>query len=102
MLMPSIFTENLFDDWFDFPAFPDVDRKLYGKNAAREMRRGGILVAPSRWEGSPYAVLEALAQGMKVLASDCPGNRDLVQPPTNGWLFPVDDVDALADLLVRV
>ncbi len=71
-------------------------------NAAREMRRGGILVAPSRWEGSPYAVLEALAQGMKVLASDCPGNRDLVQPPTNGWLFPVDDVDALADLLVRV
>ncbi len=38
MLMPSIFTENLFDDWFDFPAFPDVDRKLYGKNAAREMR----------------------------------------------------------------
>ena len=71
-------------------------------NAAREMRRGGILVAPSRWEGSPYAVLEALAQGMKVLASDCPGNRDLVRPPTNGWLFPVDDVDALADLLVRV
>ena len=36
MLMPSIFTENLFDDWFD--AFHDVDRKLYGKNAPREMR----------------------------------------------------------------
>jgi len=36
MLMPSIFTENLFDDWFD--AFHDADRKLYGKNAPREMR----------------------------------------------------------------
>ncbi len=36
MLMPSIFTENLFDDWFD--TFHDVDRKLYGKNTPREMR----------------------------------------------------------------
>ena len=38
MLMPSIFAENLFDDWFDFPRFPDVDRKLYGKHASREMK----------------------------------------------------------------
>jgi len=38
MLMPSIFAENLFDDWFDFPRFPSVDRKLYGKNAAHEMK----------------------------------------------------------------
>ena len=38
MLMPSIFGESLFDDWFNFPSFPDVDRKLYGKNAAREMK----------------------------------------------------------------
>ncbi len=38
MLMPSIFAENLFDDWFDFPSFRDVDRKLYGKRADHEMR----------------------------------------------------------------
>ena len=38
MLMPSIFAENLFDDWFDLPAFRDVDRKLYGKRADHEMR----------------------------------------------------------------
>ena len=37
MLMPSIFRENLFDDWFDF-SFPDVDRKLYGKRADHIMR----------------------------------------------------------------
>ena len=45
MLYPSIFGENLFDDWMDF-RFPtmrdfgleDVDRKLYGKNAARLMK----------------------------------------------------------------
>ena len=40
-MLPSIFGENLFDDWFGFPAFPemhDIDRKLYGKHAAHEMK----------------------------------------------------------------
>ena len=37
MLMPSIFGENLFDDWMDF-SFPDIDRALYGKHAKNEMK----------------------------------------------------------------
>ena len=38
MLMPSLISENLFDDWFDFPMMRDMDRRLYGKNAARVMK----------------------------------------------------------------
>lgn len=38
MLLPSIFAENLFDDWFDFPQMRSVDQKLYGKNAAHAMK----------------------------------------------------------------
>ena len=41
MLMPSIFRENLFDDWMSFPTFrdfPDIDRKLYGKHASQVMK----------------------------------------------------------------
>ena len=43
MLYPSIFSENLFDDFmnFDFPSFrnyDDVDKKLYGKYAAHIMK----------------------------------------------------------------
>lgn len=45
MLYPSIFSENLFDDLMDFSFptfrdfnFDDVDRKLYGKHAARLMK----------------------------------------------------------------
>ena len=42
MLMPSLFAENLFDEFFDdFPMpreFRNFDRRLYGKNAAREMK----------------------------------------------------------------
>ena len=41
MLMPSIFGENLFDDWFDdFPFYADkgskdIEKKLYGKHAGQ-------------------------------------------------------------------
>ena len=45
MLMPSIFGENLFDDWFDEFPFYDFDKsmkntekKLYGKKASRIMK----------------------------------------------------------------
>ena len=43
MLMPSIFGENLFDDWMDFkmPAFPDtssVEKALYGKHGKNMMK----------------------------------------------------------------
>lgn len=41
MLLPSIFAENLFDDWMDFPEFGnfgDIDKKLYGKHASHVMK----------------------------------------------------------------
>lgn len=38
MLMPSIFGENLFEDWMDFPFTGDVDRMLYGKHAKNLMK----------------------------------------------------------------
>ena len=37
MMMPSIFGENLFNDWMDF-SFPDVDKVLYGKHAKNVMK----------------------------------------------------------------
>jgi HSP20 family protein len=39
MLMPSIFSDNFFDDWMDdFSRTANVDKQLYGKNAARVMK----------------------------------------------------------------
>ena len=41
MYMPSIFGENLFDDFMDdfsFPTFPNVDKELYGKHAKNLMK----------------------------------------------------------------
>ena len=39
MFMPSIFSDNFFDDWMDdFSKSANVDKQLYGKNAARVMK----------------------------------------------------------------
>jgi glycosyltransferase involved in cell wall biosynthesis len=63
------------------------------------MACGKVLIAPSRWEGMPYLLLEAVARGRHIIASDCPGNRDVVKNYAQATLFPVEDSIALAGLL---
>jgi glycosyltransferase involved in cell wall biosynthesis len=54
---------------------------------AREKMRGlDIFVHYSRWDALPNAVLEAMALGLPVVASDIPGNRDVVIDGKTGFL----------------
>ena len=62
---------------------------------------GEKLVAPSRWEGMPYLLLEAVARGRAVIASDCPGNRDVLKDYASARLFKVEDAEGLAALMVE-
>jgi glycosyltransferase involved in cell wall biosynthesis len=59
-------------------------------------------VLPSRWEGSPNAVLEALAAGVPVAATDVGGVRELVQDGASGYLAPPGDAAALAAAMERL
>ena len=68
-------------------------------NAGVYMTCGKALVAPSRWEGMPYLLLEAVARGRHVIAADCPGNRDVLMAYPKAALFPVEDAACLARLL---
>ena len=70
-------------------------------NASRYLSRGSILIAPSRWEGLPFLLLEAGLQQKPVIASDCPGNRDIITNDVTGLLFPNEDINALAALLIK-
>ena len=65
------------------------------------MTCGRVLIAPSRWEGMPYLLLEAVARGRSIIASDCPGNRDVLRDCGNAKMFPVEDSDRLAELMVE-
>lgn len=61
-----------------------------------------VLVLPSLSEGRPNVILEALAAGRAVVASDIDGNRELIGQDERGLLFPPGDVHALTDRLQRL
>jgi phosphatidylinositol alpha-mannosyltransferase len=64
---------------------------------------GDVFVSPASGNESFGIVLvEAMAAGRAVVASDIPGYRSVVIPDENGVMFPPGDVPALADVLVRL
>ncbi len=71
-------------------------------DVAERLRAVDILVRPSLTEGLPLAVLEAMASGVCVLASDIPGNAELVDPGVSGLLFRPGDADDLATQLTAL
>lgn len=55
------------------------------------MSKLDIYMQASRWEGLSVAVMEAMAAGLPVVATDVVGNRDLVQHGRTGWLAASED-----------
>ena len=60
-----------------------------------------FLCLTSRFEGLPYALLEALAHGIPCISSDCTGPSEIVQDGVNGYLYPRGDVSALVLALAK-
>ena len=67
------------------------------------MNRAAVFVLPTvTMEGHPKALIEAMAYGAACVASDVPGNRDLLANETNGLLTPARDATTLAEAIGRL
>lgn len=64
------------------------------------MRGADIFVIPSSYEGLSIAMIEAMACGLPVIASDAPGLRGNIDQEENGLLFQVGDHTALAEAIL--
>lgn len=65
-------------------------------------RRAAIYCNPSHTEGMGMTIVEAMAAGLPVVATDCGGPRDLVEDGKTGMLVPVKSPDALASALEQM
>lgn len=61
-----------------------------------------VFVFPSFEEGMPNVVLEAMASGLPIVATDIYGHRGLVEDGKNGFLVPVGDAQAIREALARL
>jgi glycosyltransferase involved in cell wall biosynthesis len=66
------------------------------------LRHADAFVFPSRDEGMPNAVLEAMASGLAVAATRIAGNEELVEEGRTGFLVPPDDAAALTAVVARL
>ena len=65
-------------------------------NVPRLMPHLDVLWSTSAYEGQSNAILEAMASGVPVVATDIPGTRKLVVPGATGYLIPLGDRAAFA------
>lgn len=80
----------------DFPGWIDGPHKVMA------LERAGTFVLPSHFEGVPIGILEAMAEGLAIVATRVGGIPDVVDSGRNGRLVPVGDIEALSEALSQV
>lgn len=66
------------------------------------MQDSDLYLNVSLYEGMPLTLLEAMASGLPIVATDVPGNRELVNDEVNGMKAPLGDADAISKAISAV
>lgn len=98
--------------WFDKTPDAIAEQELYSwlrsgvldylgpmEDVRSAIEQCSVYVLPSYREGTPRTVLEAMAMGRPIITTDAPGCRETVVDGENGFLVPVNSVDALAEAM---
>jgi len=65
-------------------------------------QQANVFLFPSRHEGMPNALLEAMASGLPVIASCVAGSEELVLDGETGYLVPTEDIESLRTALKKM
>lgn len=79
-----------------FHLVPQID------NASAVLHQFDVFALTSRFEGGPYAPLEAMRAGVPVVLSDVVGNCDAVEHGTSGFLVPFGESAQMADAIFEL
>jgi glycosyltransferase involved in cell wall biosynthesis len=74
----------------------------WGESIADWYAAADVVALGSRWEGTPLAVIEAMATGRAVVCTDVGGVRDIIRDGENGFVVPVNDQPAMTAALERL
>ena len=90
-ILEGIIAENKAQDYIKLMGASDT--------LERDLTDAAVYAFSSDWEGMPNALLEAMALGLPIVATDCPcgGPRTVITDGVNGLLIPVKDQQALED-----
>lgn len=90
----------------DFIKTSDLDDYVcllgYRTDINKLMLLSDIAVTTSKQEGLPVNIMEAMAVGLPIVATDCRGNRDLVENGKNGYLVSLYDEKDLSEKIYTI
>jgi glycosyltransferase involved in cell wall biosynthesis len=72
-----------------------VEFREFSADVAGFLSEIDVFVLPSRSEGLPLCLLEAVAAGLPVIATDVGGSRNVIESTQSGWVCVSDDTDSM-------
>lgn len=95
-ILEQIITENHAQDYVHLMGASD--------SLEKDMADAALFAFSSDWEGLPNALMEAMALGLPIVATDCPcgGPRTIMTNEVNGLLIPIMDQKALENGMNRL
>jgi len=69
---------------------------------AADLRQHDALILYSRFEWLPCVIIEAMAAGLPVIASDIPSMHEMIEQYKTGYIVPLNDPEALAEKMLEI